>query len=255
MPIDSIRTLIVEDEPSAAQALEKLLALHCPEVEVVGHAQSVKEGSELIETLEPELILLDIQLGKEHSFQLLEKLPELSNPHIIFTTAYSEYAVEAFRFSAVDYLLKPIDADQLREAIDKVVMQMKTQESNTNLNVLIENMQSNQGQKKKLVLSTLDALHVIEIGAIIRCKSDMNYTIFYLVGGKELIISKTLKEFEKQLTPYGFLRIHKSWLINKFHITAYDKTDGGYAIMQDESRVPVSDLKREYLLKVIKETL
>ncbi|MCB0497543.1 MAG: response regulator transcription factor [Cyclobacteriaceae bacterium] len=255
MPIDRIRTVIVEDEPSAAQALEKLLALHCVEVEVVGKAQSVSEGIDLVKSLEPDLILLDIQLGKEHSFQLLESLPALTNTHIVFTTAYSEYAVEAFRFSAVDYLLKPIDADQLREAIDKVIERMKTRDSNTNLNVLIENMQSNQGQKKKLVLSTLDALHVIEIGTIIRCQSDMNYTVFYLIGGKELIISKTLKEFETQLTPYGFLRIHKSWLINKFHITAYDKTDGGYAIMQDESRVPVSDMKRDYLLKVIKETL
>lgn len=254
MPSDRIATLIIEDEPNARQAIEKLIASTCPEVEIVGEADTVAKGLDQIINLNPDLILMDIQLGQDQSFQILEKIPA-HRSHIIFITAYSEYAVEAFRFSAIDYLLKPINPLLLREAVDKVLEKIKNDTASSALDILIQNLQADQIQRKKLVLSTLETMHVVEVSDIIKCQSHMNYTTFYLRDGKELIISKTLKEFEDQLTPHDFFRIHKSWLINKHLIKGYDKTEGGYAIMIDDSKVPVSSMKKEELLIIIKESL
>ncbi len=252
MKSDKLRTLIIEDERSAMDALHKLIVINCPEVELIGEARTVEEGLEQIINLNPDLIMMDIQLGDEQSFKILENIPTIRS-HVIFVTAFDQYAIDAFRFSAIDYLLKPVNPSRLREAIDKVVEKVKYQSTETTLNILVQNLKTEQLQARKLVLSTLERLHVVEINTIVKCQSDMNYTTFYFTDGKQLVISKTLKEFEEQLVPYDFFRIHKSWLINKHYIRGYDKTEGGYAIMEGDSKVPVSALKKEELLAIIKE--
>ncbi len=251
MQHDTITTLIIEDEKSAQEALLHLLKIECPEINVVGISSDALGGRQLIDDLQPELVLMDIQLGNSNSFEILEGLSQ-PRPHIIFVTAYNEYAIDAFRFSAVDYLLKPVDGTLLKEAVGKVRSLLDHKKESQELEVLFENLKEERLQKKKLVLATIDTIHVVEIGDIVKCQSHMNYTIFSIVGGKELIISRTLKEFEDQLSAYSFLRIHKSWLINSHHIHGFDKREGGFVILSDGSKAPVSTTKKEFLLQLIR---
>ena len=251
MPSDPIRTVIVEDEPSASQNLINLLNQISAEVVIVGISRSVEEGLESINRLKPDLVLLDIQLGSGSSFELLEKVGR-QDFQFVFITAYSEYAVRAFQFSAVDYILKPINPERLKEALAKVSEQRRIAERSSMLSVLMDNLSNNQARPNKIVLSTADMVHVVELESIIKCQSSINYTMFYLTNGKELIISRTLKEFDEQLSGNGFFRVHRSWLINEQHIIGYDKREGGYVVMSDQSKLPVSPKKREELISLIK---
>ncbi|MEM6643815.1 MAG: LytTR family DNA-binding domain-containing protein [Bacteroidota bacterium] len=250
MQSDPIKTIIIEDEPSASQNLINLLMLNTPEVEVIKVVENVADGIEAIVGLRPYLVLLDIQLGSQTSFELLEKVAHL-NFQIIFITAYNQYALEAFRFSAIDYLLKPINPIRLKEAIQKASDRLSAEKKSSMLDVLIDNL-SLGSRPKKIVLSTADMVHVVELSTIIKCQSSVNYTIFYLTDGKELIISRTLKEFDEQLSGNGFFRVHRSWLINEEHIIGYDKREGGYVVMSDKTKLPVSSMKRDELMKLIK---
>ncbi|MEO1253338.1 MAG: LytTR family DNA-binding domain-containing protein [Bacteroidota bacterium] len=251
MHSDHIKTLIVEDEPSASQNLVNLLKQHSPQVDVLEICETVNEGIEAINNHRPELVLLDIQLGSKTSFELLDQVA-YRDFHIVFITAYNEYAVKAFQFSAVDYILKPINPIRLKESMQKVKKQVQTKNVSSMLSVLMDNLSPNT-KPKKIVLSTSEMVHVIELQNIIKCQSSVNYTVFYLSDGKELIISKTLKEFDDQLSGRGFFRVHRSWLINEEHIAGYDKREGGYVVMKDQSKLPVSPKKKEELIMLIKQ--
>ncbi|MEL6557812.1 MAG: LytTR family DNA-binding domain-containing protein [Bacteroidota bacterium] len=251
MQFDKISAIVIEDEPNARDALIKLLMIHCPEIKVEGHASSVEEGTTLISESNPDLILLDIQLGKRKSFEILENFNNIQS-HLVFITAYEQYAIEAFKFSAIDYILKPIHPERLKEAISRASRNIKERKAYQTVDVLLENLKQEGRKKKKIVLSTMDKIHVVEVDQIIKCQSSMNYTTFYLRDQEQLIISKTLKDFEEQLSPSGFFRVHKSWLINGSLIKGYDKRDGGHVIMIDDSKVPVSSLKKEELMRIIK---
>lgn len=251
MPSNILRTVIVEDEPQSRKALIDILEMMCPEVAIVGTADSVEEGVKVINDQNPELLFLDIQLGNQRSFELLERL-SMSNAHVVFVTAFNDFAEEAFRFSAVDYLLKPINPDRLKEAVDRVKFRAESSQPNDMLSILKENLGTSESNRKKIVLPTLEMMHVVEISQIILCHSSVNYTIFYLEDKRELLISKTLKQYEDQLTPCGFFRVHRSWLVNLEHIKGYDRREGGFLMMSNGTQVPVSTQKREELLKLIR---
>ena len=244
-----VKALIVEDEKKVSEALEDLISMVKPSVKTVGVATNVDEAISAINEKKPDLVFMDIQLDDEISFQILRRIskPEFE---IIFITAYSNYAIDAFEFSAVDYLLKPVDPDRLANAIENALLRIKSKQLPSKIDVLLDNLSS--GKTKKLVLTTMDFVHVVDISTIIKCQSSVNYTIFYIQNEKEIVVSKTLKEFDEQLSPHGFFRSHKSWLINMNFVKGYNKKGGGGAIMEDGSEVPVALPKKEEFMEKLK---
>jgi len=237
-----IRAIIIDDIPEARTVLKADLENYCVNIEVVGEAEGVVSGAKLIKEIQPDLVFLDIQMNDGTGFDLLEILPE-KKFKLIFTTASDEYAVKAFKFSAVDYLLKPIDPDELMDAVSKVEQQ---DQSTDRIALLKENF----NQPKRLALNTLDKIHIVEVAEILRCESHINYTMFYFTDGTKLLVTKTLKEFDKLLTDHHFIRVHQSHLINTRFIKEFLKSEG-YIIMKDGTKVPVSTRKKQVLMDMI----
>jgi two-component system LytT family response regulator len=247
-----IRTIIIDDEENIRSLLRELLRIYCPDVEIVAETGNIENSIEAILRLKPQLLLLDIKLEDGSGFELLEKLGS-HDFSIIFITAYEEFALKAFRQSAVDYILKPVVPEELMAAIKKVRNTLK-HENDDRIRVSANNTNSNHDQEKKIVLRTADKFHFVTMNEIIRCESDSSYTTFFFLNGKSLIISRTMKEFEEILCEFSFYRPHKSYLINIKHIKAFEKSDGGFIIMSDDSKVPLSDKKRDEFFRLM-ETL
>lgn len=243
-----MKTLIIEDEPQAISALKSEIAAHCPKLEIVGEAHSINEGIAQIRKLQPELIFLDIQLADGLGFDILSAFDEMDFK-VIFTTAYSQYAIKAIKFSALDYLLKPIDSEELIEAVKKAGNTSVSSEK-----LKLQNFVHNQAEpatRKKIALQTTEGISIFEIKSIIKCSSESNYTCLYFENGKKMLFSKTLKEFEELLSSSGFERIHHSHLINLDHLTNFVNKDGGYVVLSDKSTLPVSQRKRTQLIEAL----
>jgi two-component system LytT family response regulator len=245
-----LRTIIIDDEAHMRQSLETLLKANCPNVKIVSKADSVISGVESIEKLHPDLVLLDIKMDDGTGFDLLDQLPSIDFK-VIFITAYDEFAIQAIKFSALDYLLKPVDVDDLVHSIGKAE-NMILKELKIKLNVLEDNLQTDDGLKKKIILKTFDNIHLVKVRDIIYCESDINYTRFHLIDGQEIIISVTLKEYDDMLSKSGFFRVHKSYLVNLSHIERFEKREGGSVILTNSHKVPVASRKREHLLEIFK---
>jgi len=237
--------VVIDDEARARDTIIDILSLSKMKLDVVGHADSVTSGFDIINQKNPDLILLDINLIDGTGFDILKKFDHIDFK-IIFITAHEEYAVQAFKFSAVDYILKPIVAGELLNAVDRAVKAIQQEDTELKLGALFSNLE----KIKKIVLKTAESIHIINIKNIIRCEADVNYTNFYLENSDKLMVSKTLKEFGELLEPAGFFRTHQSHLVNLDHVIRFDKTEGGHLVMADESIVPVSSRKREMLFKV-----
>lgn len=248
-----LKALIIDDEANSRDALKGKLDLFCPEIEVIGEAENVDQALEAAENLKPEILFLDINLSGEDGFQLLERLSAMTArmPEIIFITAHDEYAIKAIKFSAADYLLKPIDPEELVKAVRKIEAK-KDVDPSPKLNTLIENIRQASDSPKKIVIPSSDGLHVIKVSDIYRCESSSNYTQFFLTNGKKMLASKTLKEFDGMLTDYNFERIHKSHLVNMNYVKMYVQSDGGYVMMEDGSRIPVANRKKEHLVTLLR---
>ena len=246
-----IRTLVIDDEVKARETIIDMLNLFCKDIDVIGEASSVSTGFEMINHHNPDLILLDIKMTDGSGFDLLKKFERIGF-YVIFITAFEEFAIEAFKFSAIDYLLKPIDPDELTDSVSNVKERLQKDNYSLQLGTFFENLESSNGKTKKLVLKTSDSIHVVSLNEIIRCQSDKNYTHFYTISNGKIVVSKTLKEYEELLTDFGFLRAHQSHLINLNFIKRFDKSDGGVLVMKDNSKVPVSFRKREELMKFFK---
>jgi len=247
----NIRAVIIEDEQHNRENLLQMITCHCPDVEIVAVCSSACEGREGIMNLHPDLIFLDIEMPGETGFSLLENLPRIDF-EVIFVTAYNHYGIKAIKFSALDYLLKPVDTTDLIASIEKAKDKILKKQENLRLRNLLENNRRSN-LDKIIALSMSDKLEFIEVASIIRCESDGNYTSFYLKNGEKLLISKTLKEYDELLSPYGFLRVHQSHLINLKEIKSFIKADGGYIKMKDGSSVSISRQRRELVLKVLGE--
>jgi two-component system LytT family response regulator len=249
-----IDALLIDDTEKARVALAADLKDYCPTIRVIGEADGVESGVEAIRRLKPQVIFLDIQMGDGTGFDLLEKVSP-QNFEVIFTTAYNQYAIKAFKFSAVDYLLKPIDPDELVAAVEKLGENAPAEpQPHPEYELLLENIRKiQQTGVKKIALNTQDKVHIVGIDEIVRCESHSNYTLFYLQPNQQILVTKTLKEFEGLLGDYNFLRVHHSHLINLAFLKEFVKIDGGYAIMSNGQQVPVSSRKKDNLLKKLAE--
>lgn len=243
-----MKTIIIEDEIQAISALMADINRYCPELKVIGTSGSVDEAIQLIKESKPELVFLDIQLTDGLGFEILEAFQK-GEFHVIFTTAYSQYAINAIKFSALDYLLKPINGEELKAAVAKA----KTV-STLDVQIQIENFiknQSLQNQNKRIALQTTQGIYIHEMNTILKCTSEGNYTNIHFIDGKKLLISKPLKEFEDLLCANGFERIHHSHIINLNHLISFIFKDGGYVIMSDKSSLPVSKRKKASLMEFL----
>jgi two-component system LytT family response regulator len=247
----NFRAIIVDDTEISRVTLRHDLQEYCPQVDVVGEADGVKSAIGLIASKKPEVVFLDIQMGDGTGFDLLTQLKEIDF-QIIFTTALDTHGIKAIKFSALDYLLKPIDPDDLIKAVAKLEKTEKGTDVKDSINLLLDNMRSNKAPgNKRIALHSLEKVHMISIDDIIRCESQGAYTIFYLKNKEQILASKNLKEFEEMLEGHSFVRVHHSHLINFAYLKEYIKKDGGYAVMIDKSEVPVSFRKRNTLLDLI----
>lgn len=240
---------IVDDVAQARATLKEDLATYCPDIEIIGEADGVVTGSKLLNKIKPDVVFLDIQLQDGTGFDILEILGDISF-QVIFTTASDEFAIKAFKFSAVDYLLKPVDPDELILAVQKI---SKVNNSTQENYELLLNTVKEQSAPKRLALHTLEKIHVTEIADIVRCESNGNYTTFYFKDGHKLLVTKTLKEYDQMLSEYKFARVHQSHLINAQQIKEFVKVDGGYIVMRDGSKIPVSLRKKSVVMKLLEE--
>lgn len=242
-----IKILIIEDENKARKAIENIIKKNIKDVEILGKADNVESGLAHIIQFKPDIVLLDINLGNGTGFDILKQLPKI-NFKLIFLTAYQEYAIKAFKFSALDYILKPFDPYELITAIEKAKIEILDHNNSLKIETFLANFENIKNEVKKIVLKTHDSIHVVNIQSIIRCESDSNYTNFFLNDNKKILVTNTLKEYDEMLSPYNFMRVHQSHLINLNYISRYDKKDGGCIVMSDKSNIPVSTRKKQQLM-------
>lgn len=243
-----MKAILIDDMPQALQVLRADIEENAPNIEIIGTANSVVSGVKLLMQQKPDILFLDIQLGDGTGFDILEILQDI-NFKIIFTTASDEYALRAFKFAAVDYLLKPIGIEALQSAIQRAQTQLHT--STAGLEVLKDTFRKPNELPSRMCLHTQDKIEVVDIHNIIRCESSDNYTIFHFKTAKKLMVTRTLKTFEKQLKKHQFFRSHQSHLVNIQHIQSFVRTEGGYLLMQNGDQVPVSVRKRGPLMDLL----
>ncbi|WP_299017247.1 LytTR family DNA-binding domain-containing protein [uncultured Polaribacter sp.] len=240
--------ILVEDNPLALEMLENDISTNHKDLTLVGKAKSVVEAAKLLRTITPDILFLDIMLGDGTGFDILEIFPDLTSK-IIFVTASDAYAIKAFKFAAIDYILKPYTDKDLANAIAKAFSQI--QPKNEQLSVLKQAITAPNSSLEKISLHTTEKIIVANIIDIIRCKSDNNYTTFFFKDSSKILVSKTLKFYADLLKEVGFIRVHQSHLINTKYIKEFIKSDGGYLMLTDNSNVPVSVRKRTEVLEVL----
>jgi len=246
-----IKAIIVDDEPNCCETLATLLERYCPQVKVADICYSGQSALASIIELQPDIVFLDIEMPHMNGFELLEKLQAI-NFKLIFTTSYDQYAIKAIRFSALDYLLKPIDREELQNAVKKA-MQTLDRPVPQQFEALLQKWRKSGNGGQKIALPTMEGLQLIAIDQIISCESDRNYTTLYLKEKKKMIISRPLKEMEELLEDYSFLRVHHSYLVNLKEISKYIRGEGGYLVMSDGSSVDVSRSKKELLISKLQD--
>lgn len=245
-----MRIIVIDDEDRARKSIVDILKISNNQREVVAEAHDVKSGIEAINKHHPDLILLDINMPDGTGFDLLKKIDHIDFK-IIFITAYEEFAVQAFEFSAVDYLLKPVDPAKLIDALSKAQQLVDQEKISLKLNALFANLDNNSTENKKLVLKTAENIYLVNTSDILRCESDGGYTRFFLVDGKKIMVSRNMKDYDELLNGMGFYRIHQSHLINLKYIDHYSKTEGGAVVMKDNSTLPVARRKKDSFLKLL----
>ncbi|MCB0489021.1 MAG: LytTR family DNA-binding domain-containing protein [Cyclobacteriaceae bacterium] len=244
----ALKGIIVDDETKSRESLRILIEDFCEDIEVCALCQNVDEAIAAIKTHQPDVVFLDIQLQRETGFDVLTRIKDV-NFDVIFTTAYSEYAIKAFRFSAIDYLLKPIDVNELKRAIGKV--NKKKDNLSVRLQSLIQNLKVPPSGNHKLALPTMEGLIFVKVNDIIFCEASSNYTEINVNDGKKYLVSRTLKEYDELLQDHNFYRIHNSYLINLNAVKKYVRGEGGYVIMNNDRSLTVSKRKKEGFLEKV----
>lgn len=245
-----IKALIIDDENRTRDLIAKLIDSFGFDIIAFPVGENVQSGIKAIEEIKPDIVFLDIQMPDGTGFDVLKAINH-KNFEVIFITAHEEFAIKAIKFSALDYLLKPIDPEELKAAVEKAIKAVDDKKEESQFEALHYNIQANQ--KRRLVLKTQESVYVVELDEIIRCEADRNYTSFFLTGGKKILVSKTLKEYETLLTSHNFLRVQQSHLVNLDYVDRYDKGNGGSVVMKDGSEVPLSPAKREIFFKIIEK--
>ena len=254
MALDShIRSIIIDDEIDCINSLAFDLEHHCPEVEVLEKCHSGKDGVKAINRLKPDLVFLDIDMPFVNGFDVVEMVSDIDF-EIIFTTAYDKYAVQAFRTSAIDYLLKPIDPEELKVAISKVSAMRNKGVSRKQVKFFLGQLSNmEKGEIKQIALPTFDGIEFVNLEDINYCKSDGSYVYVYLIDGSSIFLSKTLHYLEEAICDYHFLRVHNSYIVNVHHIKKFFRADGGYLMMKNGDEVKVSRSKRNELLNLFSD--
>jgi two-component system LytT family response regulator len=243
-----LRVLIIDDERAVRAVIREIVRQFIPQAEIVGEADGVASGFDGIHEFQPDIVLLDIHLMDGTGFDLLARVDDISFK-VIFISAYEKYAVEAFKYSAVDYILKPIDPEELQAAVIKAGNQLQ-KDMVYQLNALRENLNP-ENNHKKILLKTLDNIFLVRINDIICCESDQVYTRLFLEPDRMIMVSRQLKEFEEMFRNAGFFRVHKSYLINMHCLDHYERSSGGFAVMNNGMKIPVASRKRDQFLKLI----
>ncbi|PWT75183.1 MAG: DNA-binding response regulator [Bacteroidetes bacterium] len=245
-----LQAIIVDDEPNCSESLSTMLNRYCPEVEVSAICDSGVMALKEIPSRNPQLVFLDIEMPHMNGFELIEKLPAI-NFELIFTTSYDQYAIKAIKISALDYLLKPVDREELKKAVQKVLNRQRPSLSQQ-LEILLQELHQPARSISKIAIPTMEGLQMIALDTIISCASDSNYTKFHLKEKKTLIASRTLKEVEELLEGRSFVRVHHSYLVNINEINKYVKGTGGYLVMSDGTSIEVSRSRKEELMEKLK---
>ena len=243
-----ITAVIVDDESNARQTIREILRLSGIKLDVLGEAGDVASAYDLITTKAPQLVFLDINLPDGNGFDLLNRFEKIYF-RVIFITAHDEYAIRAFRCSALDYILKPVIAADLITAVEKAAEYISQEQMAMKVNALLSNLE----KLRKIIMKTAESIHIINIGSIIRCEADVNYTHFHLDNGKKMTVSKPLKDYAEVLEKAGFFRTHQSHLVNLEHVLRYDRSEGGHIVMDDDSQVPVSLRKKDALFRLFEQ--
>ena len=237
----------MDDEPYCCEVIVTLLEKYCPQVSILSSCLSGEEALKQIQQLHPSLVFLDVEMPGMNGFELLEKLP-LIDFDLVFTTSYDQYALKAIRFSAIDYLLKPIDRTELQKAVHKVESRSQRL-AKDQLEILLQKIHQPAISIKKIALPTMEGLQMVTVDDIISCSSDSNYTIVTIKDKPKMVVSRTLKEIEELVEDFAFVRVHHSYMVNLNEINKYVKGEGGYLVMSDGSTIDVSRSKKETLLK------
>ena len=245
-----IKAIIVDDKIHCCETLATLLERYCPNVNVVAVCHSGEEALSAIEQQQPQIVFLDVEMPRMNGFEMLEKLPKVFF-EIIFTTSYDQYAIKAFRVSALDYLLKPVDREELQSAVQKVSQRLQYPLAQQ-LEILFQKLDQPASSIQKIALATMEGLQLVAVDSIISCGSESNYTVFFLKNKQKVVVSRPLKEIAEMLEEYSFLRVHNSYLVNLNQIDKYIKGEGGYLVMSDGSAIDVSRSKKEILLNKLR---
>lgn len=245
-----LKAILIDDEQSSLNSLKQKILQHCAEVKIIAICDDPQEGSMAIDTLKPDLVFLDIEMPVINGFTLLQQLT-YKNFELIFVTAYDHYAIKAIRYSALDYLVKPVEIKDLKNAVNRVIEKRNNSAPNYQLELLLENMVNEKMKFKRIAIPTTQGLQFIKIEEIIYLEASVNYTKFYLSHNLKYTVSKTLKDFEDMLPDDTFLRIHNSYIINKSFVEKYVRGEGGQVILSNGAMLDVSKRKKAGFLKAI----
>lgn len=248
------KALIVEDEMLSRELLKSLVEEFCPQLEVAGVAANVEEAVQFINTRFPDIVFMDVEMQAGTGFDVLLQVNQ-RNFRVIFTTAYDHYAIKAIRFSAVDYLLKPISLEELQEAVARAVDNLQQNAEGNKLELLIKNLRRPAGEDFSISLSTSEGIEFVQLAHIVRLEANGPYTTFFIKDNRKIMVSKHLKEYELLLAGHGFFRIHNSHIIHLKEVKKMVKTDGGYAIMSDESMIAISPKKKDEFMQLMGQRL
>ena len=246
-----MRAVIIDNEPPMIRTLSGLLEMYCPDVTLVGTADGVATGEKLILEVNPDVIFLDVEMGDGTGLDLVERL-NFRKLHVIFVTAHDKYAINAFRYSAIDFLLKPVDPEDLMNALKKFQQAKKVMDLEQQVSVLTDHLRGGTARQKKIVLSDYESMHLVRVDEILWCVAEGSYTRFKLFDGQEIMVSKNLKSYEDILSTDDFVRIHNSYLVNINHIKRFERSEGGLVIMNNGGTLPVSVRKKDALMNILK---
>jgi len=253
MNTNSVNAILVDDEPRGLSTMQKLLELHCPDVNIAGSCLSADEAIQLIRSAEPELVFLDIAMPVKTGFDLLKELKDFSF-EIIFVTAHHHYMIDAFHFSAVDYLLKPVNDLLLVDAVKRAKKRITEKTGHNNIETLLHNMQQKHSpQNMRLCVSSVKGFQVVDLKDILYCEASGNYSNFHFTNHRLVCTTKTMHEYEALLEDAGFVRIHKSWLVNLLHVKEYIRGEGGSVLLSDGTELEVARRKKDLFLNKMKQ--
>lgn len=247
-----MKILIIDNEASLRTTLRTLIKQLVLVDHVLEEADGVANGLQQIRSFQPDIVFLDIEMNDGTGFDLLKQIGD-ANFQLIITTAFNQYAVQAFKFSAIDYLLKPIDPNELKEALQKATTQLKQTRLGLQLEIMLQQLSQQMSVEKKIVLKDIDSAYFVKVNDIYFCEAEGTYTRFYVSTGDPILVSKNLKEYASILEPMGFIRTHHSYLANPNKIKMYDKTDGGALILEGGHSIPISQRKKEQVMSLLEK--